>query len=243
MRPLPITNPSHTGMELEQSARVCKSSPQARRLRAIAMVMRGAERSEAARAQGVDTQTLRDWIVLYNDGGVEGLRPARRGGRRCRLRRRSGGGSRAGSTPVRKPGRMRRRGFVCAISRNGWQRFFCYGIRWKGSGSCCAGWGSGMSRHGRCIPRPTSRHRRISAGASASWRPLRRMEPGRSRSGSRTRREQAGEECSRGSGPARAPGHGSRANAASDTAICSPLHARNTSAPLGMSAAGQIPSK
>ena len=85
MRPLPITNPSHTGMELEQSARVCKSSPQARRLRAIAMVMRGAERSEAARAQGVDTQTLRDWIVLYNDGGVEALRPARRGGRRCRL--------------------------------------------------------------------------------------------------------------------------------------------------------------
>ena len=85
MRPLPITNRSHTGMELEQIAQDCKSSSKARRLRAIAMVMRGAERSEAARAQGVDTQTLRDWIVLYNDGGVEGLRPARRGGRRCRL--------------------------------------------------------------------------------------------------------------------------------------------------------------
>ncbi len=85
MRPLPITNRSHTGMELEQIARDCKSSSKARRLRAIAMVMRGAERSEAARAQGVDTQTLRDWIVLYNDGGVEGLRPARCGGRRCRL--------------------------------------------------------------------------------------------------------------------------------------------------------------
>ena len=65
MRPLPITNPSHTAMELEQTARDCKSSSHARRLRAIAMVMRGAERSDAARAQGVDTQTLRDWIVLY----------------------------------------------------------------------------------------------------------------------------------------------------------------------------------
>ena len=85
MRPLPITNRSHTGMELEQIARDRKFSSQARRLRGIAMVMRGAERSEAARAQGVDTQTLRDWIVLYNDGGVEGLRRARRGGRRCRL--------------------------------------------------------------------------------------------------------------------------------------------------------------
>ena len=50
MRPLPITNPSHTAMELERIARDCKSSSQARCLRAIEMVMRGAERSEAARA-------------------------------------------------------------------------------------------------------------------------------------------------------------------------------------------------
>ena len=85
MRPLPITNRSHTGMELEQIARDCKCPSQARRLRAIAIVLLGAGRSEAARAQGVDTQTLRDWIVLYNEGGVEGLRPGRRGGRRCRL--------------------------------------------------------------------------------------------------------------------------------------------------------------
>ena len=85
MRPLPNTNPSHTAIELEHIARDCKSSSQARRLRAIAMVMLGAERSEAARAQAVDTQSLRDWIVLYNEGGVDGLRPARRGGRRCRL--------------------------------------------------------------------------------------------------------------------------------------------------------------
>ena len=85
MRLLPITNPSHTGVELEQIARDCKSSSQAQCLRAIAMVMRGAERPEAARAQGIDTKTLRDWIVLYNEGGVEGLRPARRGGRRCQL--------------------------------------------------------------------------------------------------------------------------------------------------------------
>ncbi len=85
MRPLPITNRSHTGMELKHIAWDCTCSSQARRLRAIAMVLLGVDRSEAARAQGVDTQTLRDWIVLNNEGGVEGLRPARRGDHRCRL--------------------------------------------------------------------------------------------------------------------------------------------------------------
>ncbi len=40
--------------------------------------------------------------------------------------------SQAGSTRVRKPERMRRRGFDCAISGSGSQRFFRYGIRWKG---------------------------------------------------------------------------------------------------------------
>ena len=70
MRPLPITNRSHTGMELKQIAWDCKGSSQARRLRAIAMVLLGVDRSEAARAQGVDTQTLRDWIVLNNYAGT-----------------------------------------------------------------------------------------------------------------------------------------------------------------------------
>ncbi len=87
MRPLPITNPSHTAMELEQIAREYKCASQARRLRAVRLqlILRDGERSEAARAQGVDTRSLRDRIVLYNVRGVEGLRPARGGGRRCRL--------------------------------------------------------------------------------------------------------------------------------------------------------------
>ena len=126
MRPLPITNPSHTAMELEQIAWDCMSASQARRSRELATTIRGAERSDAARAHGVDTQTIRDWIVLYNEGGAEDLRPARRGGRH--YRRSSWRWSRAGSTPVR----VLRRGFVCGISRNGSQRFFRYGIRWEG---------------------------------------------------------------------------------------------------------------
>ena len=85
MFPLPITNRSHTTEELEQFARECKDEHWARRLRAIAMALRGISRTEIGRAQGVGTQTVRDWVILYNEGGVDGLRPLSRGGSRCRL--------------------------------------------------------------------------------------------------------------------------------------------------------------
>ena len=60
MFPLPITNRSHTAEELEQFARECKDERRARRLRAIAMALRGISRTEIGRAQGVGTQTVRD---------------------------------------------------------------------------------------------------------------------------------------------------------------------------------------
>ena len=82
---LPILNRSHTAEELEQFARDCKDERWARRARAIAMVLRGVSRTEVGRAQGVGVQTVRDWVILYNRGGVDGLRPLPRGGSRCRL--------------------------------------------------------------------------------------------------------------------------------------------------------------
>src|SRR3954465_10769171 len=49
----------------------------ARRMLAVALVLEGASREEAARAAGMDRQTLRDWVHRYNAEGLAGLRDRR----------------------------------------------------------------------------------------------------------------------------------------------------------------------
>ncbi len=43
-----------------------KDAAQARRLLAIAAVLDGASREEAAKIGGMDRQTLRDWVIRFN---------------------------------------------------------------------------------------------------------------------------------------------------------------------------------
>lgn len=45
-----------------------------RRLLAVALVLEGRSRTEAASLNGMTRQTLRDWVHRYNGEGVEGLR-------------------------------------------------------------------------------------------------------------------------------------------------------------------------
>lgn len=49
------------------------------------MVLEGVSRSEAAAANGMDVQTLRDWVLRYNADGVSGLRDRGGQGRRPAL--------------------------------------------------------------------------------------------------------------------------------------------------------------
>jgi putative transposase len=58
---------------------------QARRLLAIALVMEGTCRTDAARICGMDRQTLRDWVHRYNEDGVDGLVDRARSGRKRTL--------------------------------------------------------------------------------------------------------------------------------------------------------------
>jgi transposase len=51
------------------------------RILAIAHVLGGSSRAEAASASGMDRQTLRDWVHRYNHEGLGGLSDARRSGR------------------------------------------------------------------------------------------------------------------------------------------------------------------
>src|SRR5918994_796002 len=57
----------------------------ARRMLALALVLEGASREEAARHAGMDRQTLRDWVHRYNEEGLAGLHDRRRPGPKPRL--------------------------------------------------------------------------------------------------------------------------------------------------------------
>ncbi len=56
-----ITRTEHTAEELRVFAARSRDAAQSRRLLALAMVLDGAMRHEAARRTGMDRQTLRDW--------------------------------------------------------------------------------------------------------------------------------------------------------------------------------------
>ena len=58
---------------LRQAARRAVSIAASRRMLALALVLEGASRMEAARAAGMDRQTLRDWVHRYNEEGLAGL--------------------------------------------------------------------------------------------------------------------------------------------------------------------------
>jgi transposase len=68
-----ITRMDRTPAELRASAANSDDAAEARRLLAIAMVLEGTSRLDAARRAGMDRQTLRDWVHRYNEPGLDGL--------------------------------------------------------------------------------------------------------------------------------------------------------------------------
>jgi transposase len=68
-----ITNREHSADGLRQIAARHKDAAVVRRLLALALVLDGQARTEAARQSGMDRQTLRDWVHRYNAAGVAGL--------------------------------------------------------------------------------------------------------------------------------------------------------------------------
>jgi transposase len=59
--------------EVRRLAKQAKDAGQARRLLAIAAVLDGASREDAAKIGGMDRQTLRDWVIRFNEQGPDGL--------------------------------------------------------------------------------------------------------------------------------------------------------------------------
>src|SRR3954453_3752719 len=71
--------------EMRREAARCRDARAARRMLALALVLEGASREEAARAAGLERQTLRDWVHRYNEEGLAGLGDRPRSGRKPRL--------------------------------------------------------------------------------------------------------------------------------------------------------------
>jgi putative transposase len=73
-RALEITRMDHTAAELRTAAGKSSDAAQVRRLLAIALVLDGDARRQAAEQTGMDRQTLRDWVHRYNHEGIDGLK-------------------------------------------------------------------------------------------------------------------------------------------------------------------------
>ena len=80
-----ITRTDLSSADLRAVAKRAMDAKQAARILAIAMVLDGFSREEAARLCGMDRQTLRDWVHRYNKAGLDGLADRPRSGRPASL--------------------------------------------------------------------------------------------------------------------------------------------------------------
>jgi transposase len=72
-RPIEISRCELSATELRELAARTRDGAEVRRLLAIALVLEGHPREAAAQLNGIDRQTLRDWVLRYNAEGVAGL--------------------------------------------------------------------------------------------------------------------------------------------------------------------------
>ncbi|WP_085938452.1 IS630-like element ISAli3 family transposase [Azospirillum lipoferum] len=85
MAAIAITRLELSSAELRQRAVRFGDPDVARRLLALALVLEGRSREDAARSCGMDRQTLRDWVHRYNAQGVAGLRDRKAPGAKPKL--------------------------------------------------------------------------------------------------------------------------------------------------------------
>lgn len=73
-KPIEVTRTEFSASGLREVAASTREGAVVRRLLAIALILEGRSRAEAAQLSGMDRQTLRDWVHRYNEEGVGGLR-------------------------------------------------------------------------------------------------------------------------------------------------------------------------
>jgi transposase len=68
-----VVRAGYTSGDVRRVAQRVKNAAQARRLLAIGAVLDGSSREQAAKIGGMDRQTLRDWVIRFNERGPDGL--------------------------------------------------------------------------------------------------------------------------------------------------------------------------
>jgi len=71
----------YTSADLRWFARRSGDADQVRRLLALALILDGGSRSEAAKVAGVTLQIVRDWVLRFNESGPGGLATRKAPGR------------------------------------------------------------------------------------------------------------------------------------------------------------------
>jgi transposase len=80
-----IIRADHTAADFRSAAARERDGAVARRMLALALILDGKSRTEAAVSCGMDRQTLRDWVHRYNAEGLAGLHDRAHPGRPGRL--------------------------------------------------------------------------------------------------------------------------------------------------------------
>ena len=76
-----VTRTEFTAVDLRAASAKCTDGAQVRRILALALVLEGRPRTEAAVLNGMDRQTLSDWVHRYNADGLDGLKSRKSPGR------------------------------------------------------------------------------------------------------------------------------------------------------------------
>jgi transposase len=71
--PIEITRDNLDAAGLRRAARRAISVAASQRMLALALVLEGTSRTQAAQTAGMDRQTLRNWVHRYNEQGLAGL--------------------------------------------------------------------------------------------------------------------------------------------------------------------------
>ncbi len=237
-----VSRTDHTPGHLRELARKHRFRDRRRRLRAIALVTGGRlSRTGVASAVGVGVRTLRDRVVRYNAGGLDGLRDAARPGAPPKLESGQAGevASWLDGGPDPDAGRPSRR--AVADVRKRIAGSFGWGARWRARAGRCGGWASGTCPRGPSTRGRTPPPGRDSAGIPSGWRGRRcptawprRMCPCTCRTGRGWDRRA----CCRGSGRGKGRARASCGTTGTDTCTCSPPPAPRRATRSGMSAAG-----
>ena len=75
----------YSALDLRRLAKTARTASSSRRMLSLALVLEGVNRDEAAKAGGMDRQTLCDWVHRFNTEGPEGLYNKPKPGPACRL--------------------------------------------------------------------------------------------------------------------------------------------------------------